>query len=142
MIKRSTAIKYFLFFSLLLLFLNIYNVNDGLTQLSDYSEMRDQADAFRGEAGYEEEQDVAAIVATIIKAFLGLLGIIFIILMIAAGYNWMTAAGDEEKINKAKDTIKRAIIGLLIIVTAYAITVFVFQNLPGGNGGGGSVTTD
>jgi len=58
-----------------------------------------------------------------------LLGIIFIILMIYAGYNWMTAQGEEEKVTKAKTTIQRAIIGLIIVVSAYAITAFVFKSL-------------
>jgi len=80
---------------------------------------------------------LAELVATIIKAFLGLLGIIFVVLIIYAGYGWMTAAGEEEKVNKAKDTLKQAVIGLIIIIAAYAITYFVFSNLPGGAGGPG-----
>ena len=50
----------------------------------------------------------------------------------------MTAAGDEEKIKKATNTIRSAIIGLLIIIAAYSITYFVFQNLPGASGAVGS----
>lgn len=70
------------------------------------------------------------IIATVIQAFLGLLGLIFIILILYAGYNWMSAGGDEQKVTKAKETIQRAIIGLVIIVLAYSITYFVFNNLP------------
>ncbi|MBU1062963.1 hypothetical protein KJ700_02205, partial [Patescibacteria group bacterium] len=65
-----------------------------------------------------------------IQAILGLLGIIFLILILYAGFNWMTAAGDEEKVTKAKETLSRAIIGLVIIVSAYLITIFVFSKLP------------
>ncbi|MDP2737080.1 MAG: pilin [bacterium] len=75
------------------------------------------------------------IIQTVISAFLGLLGIIFLVLIIYAGYNWMTAQGEEEKVTKAKDTLTRAIIGLIIITSAYAITYFVFSSLPGGGGG-------
>ncbi len=67
----------------------------------------------------------AVMAGTIIQAFLSLLGIIFIILILYAGYNWMTAGGDEEKIRKAKDTLWRAIIGLIITVGAYAIWNFI-----------------
>jgi hypothetical protein len=49
--------------------------------------------------------------------------------MLYAGYNWMTAAGDEQKVEKAKDTITRAIIGIIITVSAYAITYFIFKYL-------------
>ena len=79
--------------------------------------------------------DVRIIVARVIKAFLGLLGIIFIILILIAGFNWMTAQGDEQKIEKAKETLSRAVIGLIIIVAAYSITYFVFNNLEWGGSG-------
>ena len=82
---------------------------------------------------------LAGIVAIAIKAFLGLLGIIFLVLIIYAGYEWMTAQGDEEKVTKAKDTLSRAVIGLIIIIAAYSITYFVFNALPGGGGGGGGI---
>ena len=70
-------------------------------------------------------------ISSFIAIFLSLLGVIFMILMILAGYNWMTAGGDEEKITKAKDTIRAAIIGLIIVVAAYAISVFVISRLWG-----------
>lgn len=82
-------------------------------------------------AGYDDTT-LSESVGMIIKVFLGVLGVIFIILLIVAGFNWMTAAGDEEKIKKAMATIRMAIIGLVIIVSAYSITYFVFSNLPGG----------
>ena len=71
------------------------------------------------------------IIDLVIKGFLGLLGLIFIILVIIAGYNWMTAGGDEAKVTKAKSTIQRATIGLIIIIASYAITAFVFKALDG-----------
>lgn len=80
------------------------------------------------EGGYSPDVDETTFAQTagiIVNAFLSLLGIIFIILVIYAGYNWMTAGGDEEKIRKAKDTLWRAIIGLIITVGAYAIWNFI-----------------
>jgi magnesium-transporting ATPase (P-type) len=74
------------------------------------------------------EFGMAIIVGTVVNAFLGLLGVIFIILIISAGYNWMTAAGNEEKVTKAKDTMTRAIIGLIIVVGAFAIWYFIDYN--------------
>ncbi len=69
-------------------------------------------------------------IADIINVFFGLLGTIFIILVIIGGYNWMTAAGNAEKVAKAQQTLKVAIIGLIIIASAYAITYFIFSRLP------------
>jgi len=79
---------------------------------------------------------LSGIVAAVVKALLGLLGVIFLVLIIYAGFNWMTAQGDEEKVTLAKDTLTRAVIGLIIIIAAYSITYFVFSSLPGGGEGG------
>lgn len=65
----------------------------------------------------------------IVNAFLSLLGIIFIILMLYGGYNWMIARGEEEKVTTAKRTIQSAIIGLIIVVGSYAIWSFIFTYL-------------
>jgi len=96
--------------------------------------LEEQDNAFMDTAPYDETFTIGAAVATVIKAFLGLLGITFIFLMVLAGYHWMTAAGDEQKITKAKDTIRTAIIGLVIIVAAYSITYFVFKALGSATG--------
>jgi hypothetical protein len=100
--------------------------------------MAAQDGKFASKAGLKVDRTIFATTAyNVISGFLGLLGIIFVILMIYAGYNWMTAAGDEKKVEKAKDTIQRAIIGLIITVAAYAITYFVFSALGDVATGGG-----
>lgn len=65
------------------------------------------------------------IVGPIIQAALSLIGVIFLVLMIYGGYSWMTAHGNEEQVTKAKNIITRAMIGLIIVVAAYAIATFV-----------------
>ncbi|HNW55904.1 MAG TPA: hypothetical protein PKN62_02400 [bacterium] len=70
-------------------------------------------------------------IATLIKTALGLLGFIFVVLAIYAGFLWMTAGGNETNIKKAKSIMTNAVIGLIIIVSAYAVTWFIFANLPG-----------
>jgi len=91
-----------------------------------------------GEGKPTGNNSLGGIVATAIQAFLGLLGIIFLVLIIYAGFNWMTAQGEEEKVTKAKETLQRAVIGLIIIIAAYSITYFVFNALPSGGSGIGS----
>lgn len=71
------------------------------------------------------EGDVGTIVGTIINAALTLVGIIFLVLMVYGGYLWMTARGNSEQVDKAKEIILGALIGLVVIMSAYAITVFV-----------------
>lgn len=68
-------------------------------------------------------------IANVIKLLLSVIGVIFIILIIYAGITWMMARGDESEATKAKDIIKRAIIGLFIILSAYSITAFVGSNI-------------
>jgi hypothetical protein len=46
-----------------------------------------------------------------------------------AGYLWMTARGNEQRLEKAKDTLTAAIIGLIIIAAAYAISYFVMSKI-------------
>ena len=72
---------------------------------------------------------LAQSIARIIQAVLGFLGVIFIVLIVYAGFTWMTAAGNEEKIKKAKDIMVAATIGAAICLGAYAITYFVINSL-------------
>lgn len=69
------------------------------------------------------------IVSLVITIGLSLLGVIFLILMIYGGFLWMTAAGDEGKVDSAKSIIKNSIIGMIIVVAAYAISYFVISKL-------------
>jgi hypothetical protein len=80
-------------------------------------------------------------VANLINVFLGLLGTIFIILIIYGGYTWMTAAGNAEKVTKAQTTLRVAIIGLIIIAASYAITYFIFARLPDAGQDGSTIGT-
>ncbi len=89
-------------------------------------------------AGYDpatNEGTVLSIVGTVISVALSLLGIIFIILIIYAGFRWMTAGGDEEQIKKSGATIRSAILGLLIVIGAFAIWLFISNVLINGGVG-------
>lgn len=85
-------------------------------------------------AGYAVEgggSDVYTIVGRVIYIVLSVMGMIFLGYLLYAGYLWMTARGEQEQVIKAKDTIERNIIGLVIIFVAYAITRFVISKLTG-----------
>ncbi|MFH1412603.1 MAG: MMCAP2_0565 family pilin-like conjugal transfer protein [bacterium] len=76
-----------------------------------------------------DEYSLTQLVGTVVSVFLGLLGVVFVILIIYAGYTWMTASGNDEKVSKAGRTIKVAVIGLLIVIGAFAIWRFVFERI-------------
>ncbi|MEK7680724.1 MAG: hypothetical protein AAB348_01590 [Patescibacteria group bacterium] len=80
------------------------------------------------------------LVGKIVGIALSFLGIIFFLLILYAGFTWMTAFGNAEKINKAKDIMEAAVLGLLIVLAAYAVTRFVFSSLNVG-GSGESMST-
>ena len=77
------------------------------------------------------EGDIANITGTIVNAALTLIGLIFLILMVYAGYLWMTARGDETQVEKAQEIVRGTVIGLVIVISAYAITVFITRKLGG-----------
>lgn len=111
----------------------LFTANTSLAQVEKVQPIRLQTEAMSSSAGFDSSQASATTlsdtIASLIKIFLGFLGIIFIVLIVYSGYNWMTAGGNEEKVTKARTTIFRAIIGLIITVSAYAITYFVFGAL-------------
>lgn len=100
-------------------------------------EINTQNQAFLGQAGLGSFS-LGALVALVIKTLLSLLGVIFVVLVIYAGFLWMTSAGNEENISKAKKIIIAATIGLAIVLSAYAITVFVLDKLLVGTGTAGT----
>lgn len=85
-------------------------------------------------------QDIRITIARIIRVALGLLGTVALLIILYAGWTWMTAAGEVEKVNRAKKILAAAVIGLVIILSAFAIASFVISRLlgeGGGLGGGG-----
>lgn len=82
-------------------------------------------------AGFGDPQSIPEIIGALIGVFLSLIGIIFLVLIIYGGFLWMTSAGNEQKVYKAKKVLTQAFIGLLIVLSAYSITQFVFTSLQG-----------
>ncbi|MFA6410021.1 MAG: hypothetical protein WCW26_00385 [Candidatus Buchananbacteria bacterium] len=79
--------------------------------------------------GSDPETKALSIIGKTISAFLSLFGVIFLILTIYGGYKWMLASGRDEEVKKAKDIIRSAIIGLIIVLASYAITYFITTGL-------------
>jgi hypothetical protein len=89
-----------------------------------------------------DDPDPRVVAARIVQIALGFLGILALALIVYAGYIWMTSAGNAERIEKAKNILKNAIIGLLIILSAFGIVSFIISHLtgattPGGGDGSG-----
>jgi len=81
-------------------------------------------------AGYSTDtRDVYGIMDTIISTFLSIIAILLFALMMYGGMRWMTAEGNDDKVQKAKDIIQGGGIGLAIVLSAYGITYFIFSRL-------------
>lgn len=59
-------------------------------------------------------------------------GLVFLIQLIAAGYNYLTSAGDPAKVTAASKTLTHAAIGLIVIISVYSI-IRVIETLLGIN---------
>ena len=75
------------------------------------------------------QTNIGIIVGNIIVVFLGLLGVIFMVLLTYGGFLWLTSRGEEDKIKSAQSLIVHAIIGTLIVIAAYTITYYVLSRL-------------
>ncbi len=101
----------------------------GLAQEGNYGldTTANQIDAFKAQATSEQSgrDFLQSKAGSIISLILSFIGIIFFALIIYAGLMWMLAQGNQQKVDKAKDLIINAVIGLIIIFSAYAITSFI-----------------
>lgn len=80
-------------------------------------------------AGIATVKSLPQIIGTIINVVLGFMGIVLLFYLIYGGFLWMTSGGDSKGVDAAKKMIQNAIIGLVIIVSSYAISSFVLGQL-------------
>ncbi|MCX6797944.1 MAG: pilin [Candidatus Falkowbacteria bacterium] len=65
----------------------------------------------------------------IITAILSLIGVLFLGLAIFGGIKWMTAKGNDQQLEQAKQILTNAIVGLIVVAAAYAISYFVLKSI-------------
>jgi hypothetical protein len=82
--------------------------------------------------GYDKNTDGTSLsqnIGLVVNIVLSIIGVLFTILTVYAGYTWMIARGEETKIDKAKKIITASIIGLIITLGAYSITNFIIPRV-------------
>ena len=134
-IYKNMFSKKISFFILLIIFAILFCFNltlaadlgDAFLIGDEHSFLDEAADS----AGYDTGDDVSVetTISTIIQTALTFLGVVFLILAIYGGYLWMTARGNEEQLTRAKNTLTAAVVGLIIVIGAYAISYFVIERL-------------
>lgn len=93
------------------------DLDDSLGEVNDAAGLGGNADS------------LTTTIGSLIAVLLGFLGVIFLVLIIYAGLLWMTAAGNEDNVKKAKSILLNSVIGLVILLSAYAISSFVISQL-------------
>jgi drug/metabolite transporter (DMT)-like permease len=94
------------------------------TALLDGSETKKLIDKFGG-----TNKDLTVAIYNIITIVLSFLGVLFVIMIIYAGFLWMMDSGESKNTEKATKILYNSVIGLIIIVAAYIITYFVVQSV-------------
>ena len=102
-----------------------------------FAQVAGSADDVAATAGLSQT-DLPTMIGNIIHIFLSVLGVVLLILVLYAGYLWMTAQGDAEQTKKARDILIDAVIGLIIVLSSYAITSFIVNALTEAGGQSGS----
>ena len=82
----------------------------------------------------KSDVDVKNAAASIVNIILGFLGIIAVIIILAGGFKWMTAGGNEDKVGEARQMIVQGLIGLVVVFAAWAIASFVVGSLKSATG--------
>jgi hypothetical protein len=85
-------------------------------------------DDLRGTTGLGNK-DPQALAASVINVLMTFLGIIAVVIILLGGFKWMTAGGNEEKVEESKKLIRAGIIGLVIILAAWGIASYVVNTL-------------
>lgn len=85
--------------------------------------------ATAGAAGLKNvtQGDLPTLIGTIVGTALSLVAVVFFGLMLFGGFSYMMARGKSEETTKAIDTMIGAAVGIIIVLSSYAITNFVLQ---------------
>lgn len=78
---------------------------------------------------YSSESAVLSIIGNIVNVILGFVGIIFFVQLFYAGFRWMSSGGNEEVVTESRQTIKSAIIGIVVVFAAFVITNFTLNQV-------------
>jgi len=114
----------FLFFVVISFFISSVSASN-LSNAFDKEKIKTSA----GKMGFDvsSTQTPETIVGTVISTVLGFLGVIFIALIVYGGILWMTAGGNDEKVGKAKNIIRNAAIGLVVVLISYSLSWLILN---------------
>lgn len=74
-------------------------------------------------------KDPRVIISSMIKVVLGFLGVIAVVMILLAGFKWMTAAGNQSSVDEARKMLINATIGLVLVLSAYGLATYIIGEL-------------
>lgn len=80
-------------------------------------------------SGTGAKTDVNGFVAIALNVVFGFIGVIAVVMIVLGGISYATSQGDPGKIQKGKNTILYGIIGLVVVLMAFAIVNFVLKSV-------------
>ena len=93
---------------------------------------------FAETAGFATTATIPIIITRLIRTFLSFLGIIAVVIVLYGGFMYMTAGGNDDRVKKAKKVLLNAVIGIVLILSAFGIVQFILGKLGDVTGTGGS----
>lgn len=132
---NSFIIKFLSSFFLITFFVLFFSINLSLSnnpQSTGYglNTTAERIDPFRDQVSQPQDGSfLQSRVGQVIGFVLSFVGVLFLILMIYAGLTWMTAGGNKEQVSKAKSLMINAVLGLIVVMGAYALTAFIGSQL-------------
>ncbi len=79
--------------------------------------------------GDPKAKPITLLIANTINVILSLSGVLLVIMITYAGFLYLSDSGDAVKVKKAKALLSSSIIGIVLVLTASAISSFVFEQL-------------
>ena len=99
-----------------------------LTLLSVHPALAQTVSSAPGRYGVKDPlggTDIPTLIGGFIRYALGIVGALFLVYFIYAGFLWMTAGGEAERVKKSKHTMVNAVIGILVVMLSYALVSFL-----------------
>lgn len=117
------------FFILAVLGLTLFCVPSSVGAQGFVEGVRSGAQGAAQGAGVDTPLSLETVIGNVINVVLSFLGVLLLAYFLYAGFLWMTAGGDKDKVERAKKIMMNAVIGLIIVSLSYALTDYVLAKL-------------
>lgn len=127
-------VNIFIFIGLMMALMSPVLAQNSILKPEKIDEFNQNINNLAAETDYSTEENLDVIIGRVVRTVLSVIGSVFLIFMFLAGWKWMRAGGNEEAVSKAKKQISSLVIGLVVILAAYAASYWILNALVGPSG--------